>query len=254
MKPLIGISPTPSEKTFDHGHFRRYALANTYTAAVIAAGGIPVILPAHPQMIDDVLDSLDGIIFSGGGDIDAKRLGEEKHPEADGFDEERDEFELGAIPKVVERDMPLLGICRGIQTINVALGGSIYQDIPDQIPGAIQHRQHKDGKMRDDRWHDVTIKDGDNLLRQIHGLPTMTVNSFHHQSIREIAPGMEVIATAEDGEVEAAWLPDMTFGLAVQWHPEMLAAEYPDQAAIFTAFVDAAAKKKAGREQAAVTA
>lgn len=248
MRPLIGISPTPEEKDFDHGHFRRYALANTYTNAVLAAGGIPVILAPSTEGLDDLLDQLDGVIFSGGSDINSAHWNEEPHETAYGFDPERDTFEIAAIRKAVERDMPMLGICRGIQSINVALGGTIYQHILDQVPHALQHRQHEDGKMNDATSHTVTIDDGDNLLRKIHGATTMETNSFHHQSIREPAEGLEVIARAGDGVIEAAWLPQMTFGLAVQWHPEMLAADHADQAAIFKALVGAAAEKKASGE------
>lgn len=247
MKPLIGISPSPTESTFGHGHFRRYALADTYTKAVIAAGGIPVILPAHPHAIDDILDALDGIIFSGGGDIDPKYWNEEKHPAADGFDDERDAFELSAVPKVVKRDMPMLGICRGIQTINVALGGALIQDIANQVPNALQHRQHMDGKMRDALSHTVTIIEGENPLYRIHRNATMQTNSFHHQAIREPAQGLEVIATAQDGVIEAMWHRGMTFGLAVQWHPEMLAEEDGDQAALFAALVQATVSKKTSK-------
>lgn len=247
MKPLIGISPSPDETGMDHGHFRRYVLSDTYTRSVLAAGGTPVILPPHVESIDDLLDSLDGIIFSGGGDIDSSHWNEEPHAEAYGFDEERDTFELQAIPKVVSRDMPMLGICRGIQTVNVALGGSIVQDIPAQMPGTLQHRQHKDGKMRDTTSHAVTIKEGENILYQIVGDTTLETNSFHHQAIGNVGEGLEVVATAEDGVIEAVWNPGMTFGLAVQWHPEMLAANYPDHAAIFEAFVKAAADRKAAR-------
>lgn len=245
LKPVIGISPTPRESDLDHGHFRAYTLSDTYTGAVIAAGGIPLILPAHPEMIDEVLDSLDGIIFSGGGDIDPSHWNEERHPEASGFDEQRDAFELQAIPKVIERDMPMLGICRGIQTINVAMGGSLYQDISDQIEDAQQHRQQRDGKMRDDRSHRITIEDSENPLRKLNGGTTMETNSFHHQAIKNPGKELEIIAHADDGVIEAMWLPKMSFGLAVQWHPEMLAAIYPDQATIFTSLVDAAREKTA---------
>lgn len=252
MKPLIGISPTPEDKQFDHGDFRRYTLSNTYTTSILDAGGIPVILPPHTEMIDDLLDSLDGIVFSGGSDIDSSHWNEEPHPEAYGFDPERDAFELQAIPKVVKRDMPMLGICRGIQSVNVALGGSIVQDIPDQLPGSLQHRQHNDGKLRDTTSHTVTIQEGDNLLYRIHGDTTIETNSFHHQAIKELGEGLEVIATAEDGVIEAVWNPRMTFGLAVQWHPEMLAADHPDQAAIFKAFVQAAAARKMSKTNSPV--
>jgi putative glutamine amidotransferase len=255
LKPLIGISPTPAEKQFDHGHFRQYALSDTYTSAVVAAGGIPVILPAHIDAIDDMLEALDGIIFSGGGDIEASHWGEEPHEKAGGFDKERDAFELQAIKKAVERDMPMLGICRGIQTINVALGGSLVQDIPDQMPGSQEHRQHVDGKMRDDVSHPVTIEANDNLLHRIIGDTTLETNSFHHQALKDVGEGLEVIARSEDGVIEAVWNPAMSFGLAVQWHPEMLAATHSRHAAIFDALVQAAARKKADQvEREAVAA
>lgn len=249
MKPLIGISPTPAEKRFDHGQFRQYALSDTYTSAVVAAGGIPVILPAHVAAMEDLLDSLDGIIFSGGGDIEASQWGEENHEKAGGFDKERDAFELQAIKKAVERDMPMLGICRGIQTINVALGGSLIQDIPDQLAGAQEHRQHEDGKMRDDVSHPITIEADGNLLHRIVGDTTLETNSFHHQALKDVGDGLEVIARTEDGVIEAVWNPSMSFGLAVQWHPEMLAASHPAHAAIFNALVEAAAQKKATRTE-----
>jgi putative glutamine amidotransferase len=245
MKPLIGISPTPNEASLDHGRFRHYTLSDTYTKAVVAAGGIPVILPAHAESIDDLLDTLDGIIFSGGSDLDSTHWDEEPHPQAYGFDSERDHFELEAIRKAVKRDLPVLGICRGIQAINVALGGTLVQDIPDQLPDASQHRQHEDGKMRDDTSHRVTVQEGENLLYKIHGDTSIDTNSFHHQSIKALGEGLEAIATTDDGVIEAVWNPDMTFGLAVQWHPEMLAENHPEHAAIFEAFVQAAKDKKA---------
>lgn len=252
MKPLIGISPSPKETEMAHGLFRQYTLSDTYTASILAAGGIPVILPAHTDAVDDLLDTLDGVVFSGGGDIEPQHWGEEPHEKAYGFDKERDDFELQAIRKVVERDMPMLGICRGIQTINVAHGGSIIQDIPDQLPGSQEHRQQVEGKMRNATSHTVAIKESDNLLYRIHGDTTMETNSFHHQSIKDIGKNLEVIATSEDGVIEAVWNPRMTFGLAVQWHPEMLAEEYPEHLSIFKAFVQAAADRKAAEAEAAL--
>lgn len=237
-----------------HGQFRQYGLSDTYTKAIVAAGGIPVILPLHTGAIDDFLDSIDGVIFSGGSDLDSSLWNEEPHPKADGFDQERDTFEVEAIRKVVERDMPMLGICRGIQSVNVALGGTIVQDIPDQLPGSLEHRQHNDGRMRDTTSHDVTIEEGDNLLYQIHGDTTMKTNSFHHQSIKEVGRDLEVIARAEDGVIEAVWNPKMTFGLAVQWHPEMLAENHSDQAAIFEALIKSARARKEAKQEATAQA
>jgi putative glutamine amidotransferase len=235
-----------------HGQFRRYALSDTYTRSVVAAGGIPVVLPLHMDALDDMLDQLDGVIFSGGSDINSTRWNEEPHERAYGFDDERDTFELEAIRKVVARDIPMLGICRGIQAVNVALGGSLIQDIPDQMPGSLQHRQHEDGKMRDDTSHTVTVTEGENPLYNAVGRTSVETNSFHHQALKELGEGLEVIATSEDGVIEAVWNPGMTFGLAVQWHPEMLADKHPQHAAIFEALVEAAAQKKAAEVDAVI--
>ncbi len=242
MKPVIGITPSPSDDVFDHGTFRRYCLANTYVDAVIAAGGVPLIIPPSLRDLDQLYGVLEGIIFSGGSDLDPALFEEDAHEKTYGIDPERDSFELAAIRDAVARDVPMLGICRGIQSINVALGGSLIQDIATSMPEALRHRQKELGKTQHETSHTVTIDDGPNLLRQIHGKTELETNSFHHQSVKRPAADLEVIATTSDGVIEAMWHPGMRFGLAVQWHPEMLAANYHEHAAIFSALVGAAAK------------
>ncbi len=242
MKPLIGVTPSPSVDSAPHGTFFRYALARTYVDAVHAGGGIPVILPASERDVSSVLGRLDGLVLSGGGDIDPARFGDSTvHPKTYGIDDDRDRYEITAWRHAVQTDLPALCICRGIQVMNVAQGGTLIQHLPDPAPTGVAHRQHELGKGRDDVGHSVIFADGDHPLRRILNRDRLEVNSFHHQAV--LAPGsdLEVIATAPDGVIEGLWHPGMHFGLGVQWHPEMLAAAHPAHAALFTALVAAAA-------------
>jgi putative glutamine amidotransferase len=240
MKPLIGITPSPSLDEMGHGTFYRYCLSRTYVDSVRAAGGTPVILPTDRADLRDTLARLDGLLLSGGGDIDPAVYGDaDVHEQTYGIDDERDDFETAAFRQAVADDIPTLCICRGIQVMAVAQGGTIFQDIPSQLPDAIEHRQHNLGKMRDDVGHDVTIEPG-NPLRTVVGDATLAVNSFHHQSVRHPGEDLVVVATAPDGVIEGLWHPGMRFGLGVQWHPEMLAGHEPLHAALFSAFVTAA--------------
>jgi putative glutamine amidotransferase len=242
MKPIIGITPSPSDDVFDHGTFRRYCMSTTYVDAVLAVGGVPFIIPPSLQDLDQLYQTLDGIIFSGGSDLDPALFEEDAHETTYGIDPERDGFDLVAVREAVARDIPMLGICRGIQSINVALGGTLLQDIASSVPNAIPHRQHGLGKSQHETSHTVTIQESNNLLRQIHGMSEIETNSYHHQAVKRPAANLEVIATTSDGIIEAMWHPGMRFGLAVQWHPEMLAPNFPEHAAIFAALVEAAAK------------
>ncbi len=238
MKPLIGITPSPSTDEMGHGAFYRYCLSRTYVDSIRAAGGIPVVLPTDQIDLDDLLPRLDGLLISGGGDLDPALYGEDDvHSQTYGIDHERDAFELHAIRMAVERDLPTLCICRGIQSMAVAMGGTLIQDVPSEIGGLIEHRQQHIGKMRDDLSHDVTIAEG-NPLHAITGATRLQVNSFHHQAVRDPGRELVVIATADDGVIEAVWHPGMRFGLGVQWHPEMLTGHVPSQAAIFSGFVE----------------
>ncbi len=239
MKPMIGITPSPSVDSMGHGDFYRYCLSRTYVDSVRAAGGVPVILPTDSMLVEETLSRLDGLLLSGGGDLDPARYGDpDVHEKTYGIDDERDAFETEAFRQAVERDLPTLCICRGIQAMAVAQGGTLVQDIPSQIGGGIEHRQHVIGLMRDDVSHIVVFTAG-SPLRDIVGEEPLAVNSFHHQSVKNPGRDLVVIASAEDGVIEALWHPAMRFGIGVQWHPEMLSAHLPRHAALFSAFVDA---------------
>lgn len=242
MKPLIGITPSPGIDTMGHGTFYRYCLSRTYVDSVRSAGGTPVILPTDSGELEETLSRLDGLLISGGGDLDPSLYGDNTlHEKTYGVDDERDTYEVQAWLWAVAHDLPTLCICRGIQVMAVAQGGTLIQDISSQTPGAIEHRQHNIGKMRDDVSHSVSIEEN-NPLREIVGDAAFDVNSFHHQAVREPGNDLVAIATADDGIIEALWMPEMRFGLGVQWHPEMLAQEFPKHAALFSAFVTEAAR------------
>jgi putative glutamine amidotransferase len=242
MKPLIGITPSPTVDEMGHGSFYRYALSRTYVDSVRAAGGVPVILPTDEQDLNDVLPRLDGLLISGGGDIDPALYGDDDvHETTYGIDAERDTYEIDAFRYAESHDIPTLCICRGIQIMAVAMGGTLEQDISTAYPEALEHRQHNLGKMRDDISQTVVIAP-DNPLSTAVGTESMEVNSFHHQAVKSPGPTLVTVATAEDGTIEGLWHPGMTFGIGVQWHPEMLAVDRPDHAALFRAFVDAASQ------------
>jgi len=241
MKPLIGITPSPSTGTMGHGAFYRYCLSRTYVDSVRAAGGTPVILPTDRADLTETLFRLDGLLLSGGGDLDPATYGDAGvHEKTYGIDDERDTFETLAFRHALEHDLPTLCICRGIQVMAVAQGGSLVQDIPSQVTNAREHRQHNIGKMRDDVSHTVIVAEN-NPLREIVGESIFEVNSFHHQSVKDPGQYLEIAARADDGVIEALWHPAMRFGLGVQWHPEMLASFLPRHAALFAAFVTASA-------------
>lgn len=190
-----------------------------YVRAVLRAGGVPLVLSpligvAHNGTL---LDALDGLVLSGGEDVDPAHYGHTPHPDLGAVDPLRDAFELAIYRDAAARRLPVLAICRGIQLVNVALGGTLWQDIPSERPEAIPHAQ---GTGRDDRTHPVEITPGSRLADAL-GTTRCEVNSFHHQSIRDLAPGLLVTARAPDGEIEGVeaaaedgWM------LAVQWHPE----------------------------------
>ncbi len=246
MKPVIGITPSPSTDALAHGTFVRYAMAAPYVAAVLAAGGVPVVLPPQDDHAVPLLDAVDGLLLSGGGDVEPSRYGAaERHPAVYGVSPERDRFELGLIAEALRRDLPLLCICRGIQVLNVALGGTLVQDVaslPD-LPVRIEHRQQESGLAPDDLGHDVAI-DPDSPLRRLTASASLGVNSYHHQAIDRLAPDLAAVAHAPDGLIEAVVLPTRGFVLAVQWHPELMFERHPEQLQLFQALTETAAAKR----------
>lgn len=234
MKPLIGI--TTYSTTNSHAQ-PIVILQRSYIKAIQDAGGVPVLIPSsiHEDGWDAAYSRLDGILFSGGGDISLDHSPGDPHPRIDEVDLERDSVELKMAQAAASDGKPFLGICRGCQVLNVALGGTLYTHIPDQLPGALDHSYP--GNMRKVLVHEVKIEEGTRFA-DIYGDPIIRVNSLHHQGLKDIAPSLRVAGHAPDGLVEAIELPDHPFGLAVQWHPEWLT----DQAStrnLFKKFVEA---------------
>jgi putative glutamine amidotransferase len=179
---------------------------------------------------------MDGILFSGGGDIALDRFPGDPHPRIEGVDPKRDAVEMDLVHAVARDGKPFLGICRGFQVINVAFGGSLYTHLPDQFPGALDHDYP--GSLRETLVHEVKLEEG-TRLSEILGEPILRVNSNHHQGVKEIPAALRIAGHAPDGLVEAFELPDHPFGLAVQWHPEWLTDQTVTRR-LFRRFVEAA--------------
>jgi putative glutamine amidotransferase len=237
MAPIIGI--TTYQSTTPHGQ-PTVALMQSYINAVMQAGGVPVLIPS--LIADDGWEALyarlDGILFSGGGDIGLEHSPGEPHPRIDDVDPARDSMELKMLRAAASDGKPFLGICRGCQVLNVGLGGTLYTHIPDQLPNALDHSYP--GNMRTVLVHEIRIEEG-TYVAEIYAEPIIKVNSLHHQGLKEIAPSLRVAGHAPDGLVEAVELPDHPFGLAVQWHPEWL-TDLEGTRTLFRKFIAAAGK------------
>lgn len=223
----------------------RVAVPRTYVRAVEGAGGLPLLLPltADPELIGPMLDAVDGLLLAGGGDVDPQLYGEEPLPGLGQVDPERDLFEVALVKEALRRDLPVLGLCRGAQVINVAAGGTLYQDIPSQVQRALQHDQQAP------RWHpthEVRLEEETTLAR-IFNCPSLRVNSFHHQSVKMVTPDFRVSAKARDAVVEGIESREHRFVVGVQWHPECMVERFPVQRLLFSALVQAARDRVRGR-------
>ena len=238
MSRLVGITGNTTPKTAQNE--ARQTLNRAYVRAVEAAGGVPLILPitTNPDTIHRCLDAIDGVLLSGGVDVEPGRYGQEPHPTVDTTDADRDAAEIALIRAALERDKPIFAICRGLQILNVALGGTLIQDLPTEKPSTIIHSQSERNIPRPETVHSIQI-DSDSRLARIVGANVMQVNSLHHQALSEIADGLSVTARAEDGVIEAAEMTDRRFVVAIQCHPEELAAWQPESKRLFSAFIEA---------------
>jgi putative glutamine amidotransferase len=239
-RPLIGI--TAFETKYIHPpHSPLYATGQRYVRAIEDAGGLPVIM--SPALSNDTLGSifarLDGLLLSGGGDIDPSIYGEEAHSTIWGLDMNRDRAELAMARWAADTRKPILCICRGIQVLNVALGGSLVQDIASMVPDALTHMFDEKDTPREKTTHPVHVAP-DSLLSQLLQADEAAVNSWHHQSLKRVANDLKVVAKAPDGIVEAVELAGHRFALGVQWHPEWLYQQQPEMARLFTGLIDAA--------------
>ncbi len=227
--PLIGIT------TYGRAPDNRYSLPAAYVSAVQRAGGQPVLIPPGSDQPARYLDSLNGLILAGGGDIDPVHYGGARHATLYGIDLERDRLELVLAREVLRRRCPTLGVCRGMQVLNVALGGTLIEHLPDEVGEDILHR----ALPRDPTPHTVRIEAGSKLAA-ISGVTEVKPMSWHHQGIRKLAGCLRAVARAPDGTIEAVELPGQPWLVAVQWHPELSAHEDPTQQRLFDALVTAA--------------
>jgi putative glutamine amidotransferase len=236
--PVIGLTTNNNKNRYG---FSIATLLHKYIAALSDAGGAPVLIPSglSDEALQSLFTRLDGILFTGGGDIASDRFEGEFHPRVNGVDPDRDAVEFALLKAAVGSGKPFFGICRGFQVVNVALGGSLYTHIQNQIPGALKH-DYDSGKQRQFLAHGVKVDDG-STLAEILGETKLKVNSLHHQGVKVLAPSLRSVAHAPDNLVEAIELPGHPFGMAVQWHPEWL-TDQPVTMRLFRAFVDAAGK------------
>jgi putative glutamine amidotransferase len=234
--PLIGVTTSVTTQAYPE---RAYVNA-AYLRAVQGAGGVPLLLPPHlDEASQDALwERLDGLLLTGGGDVDPARFGEPPHPTTSDVAPSRDALEIAVTRLALAAAVPLLAICRGIQVLNVALGGTLWQDIPSERPGALNHSQTA---PRDEPTHRVKVMGEGTRLGAVMGSLELAVNSFHHQAIRRLGDGLREVAWAEDGIVEAVELAgNHPFALGVQWHPEDLVRRDEAARRLFRALVTAA--------------
>ena len=254
MAPIIGITATLKEDVDavaerPLGKFVRADL--DYIEGVAGAGGAPVVLPptGNKGVAEAVIHSLDGLLLSGGSDLDPGYYGEEPVPELGVTLPERDAFEMALVRLALRRGMPVFGICRGMQVLNVALGGTLYQDLPSQWEwDALKHRQDTP------KWqptHEVRVREG-SYIAEVMGCEVVKVNSYHHQGVRALAEGLVVAGRSSDGVIEAVEAVNLSerWLLGVQWHAEAMRGAGPQQESLFEAHVSAA-ERHAVREAAA---
>ncbi|MDD2521402.1 MAG: gamma-glutamyl-gamma-aminobutyrate hydrolase family protein [Anaerolineaceae bacterium] len=234
-KPLIGI---PAGRIVGKVCSPTYQSRQVDIQAILAAGGLPFLLPAAIALdeLPGIVTKFDGFYLTGGGDLDPTLFGESNHERIYGVNPERDAFEIALVSQTISQDKPLLTVCRGTQVLNVACGGTLFVDIASHIPGAQKHDWYPTYK-RDKLVHDVSITPGSRLAR-ILGVNSVRTNSLHHQSINRVADGLNAVAFAADGVIEAVEYPDKRFVIGVQWHPEWLQDQAPMRD-LYRAFIGA---------------
>jgi putative glutamine amidotransferase len=246
VKPIIGIG---SDVLHVEGERERAFVFLTYIESLRRAGAVPVVIPPQPENAAELVESLDGILLAGGDDCDPGVYGQERHPNVtDLMDARRQSNDLTLAKVARERGIPTLGICLGLQMMNVAAGGTLVQDIDSQVATDIRHASIPEDRAR----HDVLIEKGTKLATIVPAVE-LNVNSSHHQAIGKVADGLRVTAHAPDGVVEGLEDPRHPFYVGVQWHPEDMPGE-GSASTLFAAFVQAARDYAQSRKQAPVEA
>jgi len=244
MQPIIGITGRTKDIESIDLTMLWYAVTHTYTDSIRRAGGLPImVVPIDGDEIDGVLDRIDGVLFTGGGDISPESYGAVAEKTIRGVLPSRDIFELALVHKAFARKIPVMAICRGLQIVNVAFGGTLIQDLPTHSD---IHDHDIVGKRAYEPHLDLVIDEGCRLA-DIMGSEPQKVNSIHHQAVDELGTGLSVVARSSDGTIEAIEHEDSSWPLiAVQWHPEFLAvADHGPSNDLFAAFVESAAKYRA---------
>lgn len=243
MRPLIGITCATHSSESGRPWFGLY---QSYARAVAAAGGAPVLIPtlgaSETDSLRRLFDSLDGLLLPGGADLQPSTYGAEPHPRLGDVDPQLDETEIQLARWALAERLPVLGICRGQQTLNVAAGGTLYQDIPSDLPDALTHRVEPRNAMA----HPIEVQ-ADSRLADLLGATSVPVNSLHHQAVHEVAASFEVVARAPDGVIEGLEHPDHPFAVAVQFHPEELVPGHEASERLLARFIDETASRSKGR-------
>lgn len=237
MRPVIGVTIWKEQKNADV-----YEKVNEWNLKAISeAGGIPVMLyiTDNDEIIDGYINMLNGILFTGGGDINPLIFGEEPIRELGEVEYDRDEFEFKLYKRAAEKNIPMLGICRGMQIMNIASGGTIYQDIYSQRPGTNSHLTKN--AFGSDEYHSVSVNENSKLYDILKQTDIKT-NSFHHQAINDLADDYVATAFAKDGIIECIESKKLNFAIGIQWHPETMFEKYSIFRKIFIEFVKAAQK------------
>ncbi len=227
--PCIGLT---TYARFDRNQEENVRVPCNYIDTVRRAGGMPVLLPAGEDNVQGLLSAVDGLLLLGGGDISPGLCGGESHEAIYETNEERDRFEISLALGAVKSGLPVLGICRGIQVLNVALGGTLHAHLPDVVGETVKHKPQPPCAIQ----HELSLTPGSRLA-EVMGQLEFSADSDHHQAIRELAPGLSVVAEAPDGVIEAVEMPDHPWLIAVQWHPERTAEDDPVQQRLFDQFV-----------------
>lgn len=239
-RPLIGLT-TYRKMAAQATPIPLFALMPSYPEAVLAAGGIPLLIPPNldEPALQTVLEKLDGLILTGGGDVAAEHYGSRNPDLIHDVDPDRDRTELFLARRAADMGKPLLAICRGHQVLNVALGGTLYEDVAQLMPGSIKHDYFGE-HPRNYLAHTIAIAPGSCLADCLRPSADVRVNSLHHQGLRDLAPRLRPTAVAPDGLIEAVEVKDHPFGIGVQWHPENLVGDDPAMLALFRGLVEAA--------------
>jgi len=252
MKPIIGIT---ADYTLDSRvglitslglHEQDWImLARDYTTAVEKAGGVPLLIPVveNVDTLERVLDLVDALLFTGGNDVDPYWYGENPRPGLGALNPDRDRCEMWLMRNALSRDLPVLGICRGLQVLNVAAGGTLYQDLKTERPAGINHTV-----LEAPKWHTahrVTIEEGTTLF-SVYNTRYLRVNSLNHQAVKSLGEGLRVAASADDGLTEAVEASNGRFVVGVQWHPEMMIEKEPTAALLFLRLIEEARRRGGG--------